>query len=250
MKAKCEIVAQNWDGIIPSFTAGKYDAIMAAMSITPKREEVIAFSAPYAAAINSFAVMGDSGSDGDHSTVTPAFSVCSSLVSSVCLTGYVCGRGVASNRKGSQSASEPPTNLGVLSSFAECPFQPNLLRKRTGEFRPPDNRQCAHGRRLGPSSNGGRYAPTPADFAPHRIRPHGGHTLIFSGWPPDPGQNSSPLAVTAPIPANIFWACPPIRQQFSGATIRAGQHALLHGVGGQNGRPNRSQIAAPTSHQA
>lgn len=60
MKAKCEIVAQNWDGIIPSLTAGKYDAIMAAMSITPKREEVIAFSAPYAAAINSFAVMGDS----------------------------------------------------------------------------------------------------------------------------------------------------------------------------------------------
>ncbi len=59
MKAKCEIVAQNWDGIIPSLTAGKYDAIMAAMSITPKREEVMAFSAPYAAAINSFAAMED-----------------------------------------------------------------------------------------------------------------------------------------------------------------------------------------------
>jgi len=63
MKAKCEIVAQNWDGIIPSLTAGKYDAIMAAMSITPKREEVIAFSAPYAAAINSFTLMGDSDLD-------------------------------------------------------------------------------------------------------------------------------------------------------------------------------------------
>lgn len=60
MQAKCEIVAQNWDGIIPSLTAGKYDAIMAGMSITPKREEVIAFSAPYAAAINSFAVMESS----------------------------------------------------------------------------------------------------------------------------------------------------------------------------------------------
>ncbi len=60
MKAKCEIVAQNWDGIIPSLTAGKYDAIMAAMSITPKREEVMAFSAPYAAAINSFAAMEES----------------------------------------------------------------------------------------------------------------------------------------------------------------------------------------------
>ena len=59
MNKDCEIVAQNWDGIIPSLTAGKYDAIMAGMSITPKREEVIAFSNPYAAAINSFAVLGD-----------------------------------------------------------------------------------------------------------------------------------------------------------------------------------------------
>lgn len=60
MNRECEIVAQNWDGIIPSLTAGKYDAIMAGMSITPKREEVIAFSTPYAAAINSFAVLDDS----------------------------------------------------------------------------------------------------------------------------------------------------------------------------------------------
>ncbi|MFK4825422.1 lysine/arginine/ornithine ABC transporter substrate-binding protein [Paenochrobactrum sp. BZR 588] len=60
MDVKCEVTAQNWDGLIPSLTAGKYDAIMAAMSITPKREEVIAFSAPYAAAINSFAALSDS----------------------------------------------------------------------------------------------------------------------------------------------------------------------------------------------
>ena len=65
MNRECEIVAQNWDGIIPSLTAGKYDAIMAGMSITPKREEVIAFSSPYAAAINSFAV----SADGDLATL-------------------------------------------------------------------------------------------------------------------------------------------------------------------------------------
>ncbi len=60
MKAKCQIVAQNWDGIIPSLTGKKYDAIMAGMSVTPKRQEVIGFSIPYAAGINGFAVMGDS----------------------------------------------------------------------------------------------------------------------------------------------------------------------------------------------
>lgn len=47
IKAKCEIVAQDWDGILPGLTGGKYDAIMAGMSITPKRQEVIAFSLPY-----------------------------------------------------------------------------------------------------------------------------------------------------------------------------------------------------------
>ncbi|MBS9722045.1 transporter substrate-binding domain-containing protein [Tianweitania sp. BSSL-BM11] len=59
MKVKCEIVAQNWDGIIPSLNAKKYDAIMAGMSVTPARKEVIAFSDPYAAGLNAFAVLSD-----------------------------------------------------------------------------------------------------------------------------------------------------------------------------------------------
>lgn len=59
MQVKCEIVPQNWDGIIPALQARKYDAIMSAMSVTPQRLEVIAFSAPYAAGINSFAVVSD-----------------------------------------------------------------------------------------------------------------------------------------------------------------------------------------------
>jgi len=48
-KLECEFVAQDWDGIIPSLLAKKYDVIMAGMEITPKRLETINFSVPYAA---------------------------------------------------------------------------------------------------------------------------------------------------------------------------------------------------------
>lgn len=56
MKADCEIVAQAWDGIIPALQAGKYDAIMAGMSITDKRKKVITFSRDYAATPARFVV--------------------------------------------------------------------------------------------------------------------------------------------------------------------------------------------------
>ncbi len=59
MKVQCDIIAQDWDGIIPGLQAGKYDAIMAAMSITPKRQEVIAFSTPYVSSPTTFAVSRD-----------------------------------------------------------------------------------------------------------------------------------------------------------------------------------------------
>ncbi|NBJ13179.1 lysine/arginine/ornithine ABC transporter substrate-binding protein [Microvirga arsenatis] len=60
MKVKCEIVAQDWDGIIPALNAKKYDAIMAGMNITDKRLEVINFSLPYAATPHGWGVMKDS----------------------------------------------------------------------------------------------------------------------------------------------------------------------------------------------
>ncbi|WP_349436817.1 transporter substrate-binding domain-containing protein [Pararhizobium sp. A13] len=55
-KLKCEFITQAWDGIIPALNVGKYDAIMAGMSITEKRKQVIAFSEPYALTSNYFVV--------------------------------------------------------------------------------------------------------------------------------------------------------------------------------------------------
>lgn len=57
MNVKCEMIAQAWDGMIAGLNDGKYDAIMDALSVTPKREEVIAFSRPYASAGSGFAIM-------------------------------------------------------------------------------------------------------------------------------------------------------------------------------------------------
>ncbi|MCF1473406.1 MULTISPECIES: transporter substrate-binding domain-containing protein [Rhizobium/Agrobacterium group] len=60
MKIKCTIVAQDWDGLIPSLTVGKFDVIMASMFITPKRLETIDFTQPYAVDPSGFAVPKDS----------------------------------------------------------------------------------------------------------------------------------------------------------------------------------------------
>ncbi|TIP44789.1 MAG: transporter substrate-binding domain-containing protein, partial [Mesorhizobium sp.] len=53
-KLECNIVAQDWDGVIPGLTAGKFDIVMDGMSITEERMKTIDFSIPYASSPVAF----------------------------------------------------------------------------------------------------------------------------------------------------------------------------------------------------
>jgi octopine/nopaline transport system substrate-binding protein len=60
MESECEIVAQDWDGMLPALNAGKFDAIIASMGVTAEREKVASFSVAYAKAPNTFMTLKDS----------------------------------------------------------------------------------------------------------------------------------------------------------------------------------------------
>ncbi|CAN7691311.1 transporter substrate-binding domain-containing protein [Mesorhizobium sp. LjRoot246] len=60
MKVKCTITAESFDSMIPALNAGKYDALIDDVAITPKRQEVIAFSKPYASICYTFATSTNS----------------------------------------------------------------------------------------------------------------------------------------------------------------------------------------------
>ncbi|TCQ20104.1 transporter substrate-binding domain-containing protein [Rhizobium sp. PP-CC-3G-465] len=60
MKVDCTLVASDWDGMIPALTAGKYDVIMDALSITEERKKIIDFTIPYAHTHAAFATAKDS----------------------------------------------------------------------------------------------------------------------------------------------------------------------------------------------
>jgi putative lysine/arginine/ornithine/histidine/octopine transport system substrate-binding protein len=64
MKAKCEIVAQDWDGIIPGLEAKKYDAIVASMSVTDERKQKVAFTDRYYSNYLRFVAKKGSGIKG------------------------------------------------------------------------------------------------------------------------------------------------------------------------------------------
>ncbi|MEE4690036.1 ABC transporter substrate-binding protein [Pseudomonas alliivorans] len=47
LKAECQVVTSDWDGIIPALNAQKFDFLISSLSITDERKQVVDFTDPY-----------------------------------------------------------------------------------------------------------------------------------------------------------------------------------------------------------
>jgi arginine/ornithine transport system substrate-binding protein len=64
MKARCTLVQQEFDGLIPSLQSRKFDLVVASMSITPERLKVVAFTDKYYNSANKLIARIGSPIDG------------------------------------------------------------------------------------------------------------------------------------------------------------------------------------------
>ena len=69
MKVQCEWIVTDWNGIFPALELGKFDLIMAGVSVTPERLKSMDFTRSYAISLVSFAAKEGSGAAGYESTV-------------------------------------------------------------------------------------------------------------------------------------------------------------------------------------
>lgn len=60
MKAKCTLITNDWDGMIPGLQANKFDAVIASMSVTEDRLKQVDFSNKYYSTPLAIAVPKDS----------------------------------------------------------------------------------------------------------------------------------------------------------------------------------------------
>lgn len=104
----CDWVSNDWDSIIPNLISGNYDVIMAGMSITPERAQVIAFTQNYTPpSLSSYAALSE---DADIDTGVVAAQVSTIQASHVAETDATLvefatfDEGVAAVRKGEADA--------------------------------------------------------------------------------------------------------------------------------------------------
>ncbi|MDT8857827.1 transporter substrate-binding domain-containing protein [Paracoccaceae bacterium Fryx2] len=119
MAVECIVEVSDFSGMIPALNAGKFDVIMASMSITDKRREVIEFSVPYGGTGNTMAALKGSGledlptTDGKLSLLDPQTPAMLATMAEM-LKGKVIGVEAAS-----VSADFAKTNFGAVAEVRE-----------------------------------------------------------------------------------------------------------------------------------